>query len=129
MKRIISLILILILAFNLCGCREADIVNHNLSKEADFFNVERRITVYNCRTDKILLNIEGYMSLSNNSENELVVTCKTGANEYKKNYVILNNWVIYVVEDITGTHTDPYHYQVIFNPDAILPTIQSARSQ
>lgn len=123
------LILLASLSLLLGGCREADIVNHNLSKEADFFNVERRITVYNCRTDKILLNIEGYMSLNNNSTNELVITCKTGASEYKKNYVILNDWVIYVVEDITGTHTDPYHYQVVFNPDAVLPTIQSARSQ
>ena len=54
------------------------------------------------------------MSLSNNSTHELVVTCKTGPNEYKKNYVYLNEYVIYVVEDITSTVTDPYHYKIHF---------------
>ena len=43
---------------------------------------------------------------------ELVVTCKTGADQYKKNYIYLNEYVIYVVEDITGTTTDPFHYKV-----------------
>ena len=56
----------------------------------------------------------GLSSLSNNSTKELVVTCKTGENEYKKNYVYLNEYVIYVVEDITGTVTDPYHYKIHF---------------
>jgi hypothetical protein len=60
------------------------------------------------------MEMEGYMSLSNNFTSELVVTCKTGENEYRKNYVYLNEYVIYVVEDITGTTTDPYHYKIIF---------------
>jgi hypothetical protein len=54
------------------------------------------------------------MAISNNSTSELVVTCKTGANEYKKNYIYLNEYVIYVLEDITGTSTDPYHYKAHF---------------
>ncbi len=101
----------------LCGCSEADKVNANLSKDADYFNCERRITVYNARTDNVILTVEGYMSVSNNSSSELVVTCKTGANEYKKNYVFLNDYTLYVVEDITGTHTDPYHYQMYFHTE------------
>jgi hypothetical protein len=60
------------------------------------------------------MEMEGYMSLSNNYASELVVTCKVGANEYKKNYVYLNEYVIYVVEDISGTTTDPYHYKIKF---------------
>ena len=101
----------------LCGCSEADKVNANLSKDADYFNCERRITVYNARTDNVILTVEGYMSVSNNSSSELVVTCKTGANEYKKNYVFLNDYTLYVVEDITGTHTDPYHYKMYFHTE------------
>lgn len=99
------------------GCSEADKVNVNLSKDADYFNCERRITVYNARTDFVILNIEGYMSISNNANKELIVTCKTGANEYKKNYVYLNDYTMYVVEDITGTHTDPYHYKLYFHTE------------
>lgn len=64
-----------------------------------------------------ILNIEGFMSISNNSSNELVVTCKVGNNEYKKNYVYLNEYTMYVVEDITGTHTDPYHYKLYFHTE------------
>ena len=101
----------------LCGCSEADKVNANLSKDADYFNFERRITVYNARTDNVILTVEGYMSVSNNSSSELVVTCKTGLNEYKKNYVFLNDYTLYVVEDITGTHTDPHHYRMYFHTE------------
>ena len=99
------------------GCTEADKVTNNLQKEADYFNCERRITVYNARTDTIILEVEGFMSLSNNINDELVVTVKTGANEYKINYIYLNEYTLYVVEDITGTHTDPYHYKMYFHTE------------
>ena len=105
------------LVLSLVVCSEADMVYANLSKDADYFNCERRITVYNARTDTIILTVEGYMSISNNSSSELVVTCKTGANEYKKNYVYLNDYTLYVVEDVTGTHTDPYHYKMYFHTE------------
>ncbi|MBQ2773207.1 MAG: hypothetical protein IJF45_02560 [Clostridia bacterium] len=108
-----------ILALLLCvcivtSCTNAEVVNNNLSVKADNFECLRKITVYNARTDLIILQIEGYMSINNNSHSELVVTCKTGETEYKKNYVYLNEYVIYVIEDITGTITDPYHYNIIF---------------
>lgn len=118
MVRIIAVIAALLIAipivFMLTGCTAADNVNHNLSQAADNFQCLRKITVYNARTDLIVMEMEGYMALSNNSTNELVVTCKTSANEYKKNYIYLNEYVIYVVEDITGIYTDPYHYKVHF---------------
>ena len=117
MKKILALILSVVLVLSLVGCSEADKVNANLSKDADYFNCERRITVYNARTDTIILTVEGYMSISNNSSSELVVTCKTGANESKKNYVYLNDYTLYVVEDVTGTHTDPYHYKMYFHTE------------
>lgn len=96
------------------SCTAAANVNHNLTQAADNFQVLRKITVYNARTDLIIMEMEGYMSLSNNSTSELVVTCMVGANQYKKNYVYLNEYVIYVVEDITGTSADPYHYKIHF---------------
>lgn len=100
--------------FCFASCSSADAVNVNLSQAANNFEVVRKITVYNARTDLIVMEMEGIMSLSNNGANELVVTCKVGENEYKKNYVYLNEYVIYVVEDITGTTTDPYHYKIHF---------------
>ena len=115
MKKFIAIALVLVcMMCVLTGCTEADNVNYNLSQAADNFEVVRKITVYNARTDMIVMEMEGLMSLSNNGASELVVTCRTGESEYKKNYVYLNDYVIYVVEDITGTVTDPYHYKVHF---------------
>ena len=123
MKKIaVTVLSVLMCVFCLAGCSEADKVNTNLSKQADYFECERRITVYNARTDTIILEAEGYMSVSNNSNDELVVTCKVGEDAYKKNYIYLNDYTLYVVEDITGTHTDPYHYQLYFHTE-ILPSV------
>ena len=115
MKKFICILLVAVVAlFCFASCTAAENVNMNLSQAADNFEVVRKITVYNARTDLVVMEMEGYMSLSNNSNRELVVTCKVGENEYKKNYVYLNEYVIYVVEDITGTTTDPYHYKIHF---------------
>lgn len=120
---IVSLIIIGALTLILPGCTEADRVNHNLSKQANYFDCERRVTVYNARTDKVILYIEGYIDISNNTTNELVVTAKTGNDTYKKNYVYLNEYTLYVIEDISGTHTDPYHYKVVFDTN-VAPDIE-----
>ena len=120
MKKIMSLLLVVCcMTLVLTGCSEADKVNMNISKQASYFECERRITVYNARTDTIILEAEGFMDISNNSTNELVVTVKTGADTYKKNYIYLNEYTIYVVEDITGTHTDPYNYKLYFHTEFI----------
>ncbi len=123
MKKLIALLLLVVLVFSLAACSEADRVNYNMSKQADYFECERKITVYNARTDTIIFEAEGYMSVSNNTTNELVITCKTGPNEYKKNYVYLNAYTLYAIEDITGTHTDPYHYKFYFHTQ-VLPTVE-----
>ena len=123
MKKIFAVLLVLLMCFSMCACTAAENVNYNLSQAADNFECLRKITVYNARTDLIVMEMEGAMSISNNGSNELVVTCKTGPDEYKKNYIYLNEYVIYVVEDITGTATDPYHYKVHINtalPDIII---------
>lgn len=125
-RRTVAILLIVcfIVAVMLCGCSEASKVNSNISKQANYFECERKITVYNARTDKVILECEGYMSISNNASGELVVTVKTGANTYKKNYIYLNTYTLYTVEDITGTHTDPYHYKMIFHTE-VLPDIEA----
>lgn len=123
MKKIF-LSLALAVSILLCGCSsEAEKANYNISKQADYFESERKITVYNARTDKVIMEAEGYMSISNNSNNELVCTVKVGPDSYRKNYIYLNDYTMYVVEDITGTHTDPYHYKLYFYTD-ILPSVE-----
>lgn len=116
---IVSAVIIMLLtcAVILTSCSDADTVNWNLTRDAEQFKCERRITVYNARTDKIIMYAEGCMNIDNNGSHELVVTIKEGESKYKKNYIYLNEYTMYVVEDITGTRTDPYHYKLYFHTE------------
>lgn len=105
----------------LTGCSQADRVNSNINKEADNFNVTRRLAVINARTDKPVFELIGNFSISNNDTNELVVTCEVGQGVYKKHYVYLNDWTMYVVEDLSGAYVSKYHYEINFLPEMIVP--------
>ena len=107
---------VLLCAF-LTGCTEVDQVSNNISKEADNFNVTRKLTVLNARTDTILLELTGTFSLQNNSENELEVIIETAEGKYQKDLVYLNDYTMYVVEDISGADVDKYHYEINFLPE------------
>lgn len=123
-RKIAAIILSVMLGVGMTGCSTADTVNANLSKDANEFNVYRRITVTNARTDTIMLQAEGYMALSNNSSNELVVTIKTGDETYYKDYIYLNDWTCYVMEQTEPKGTDKYHYELVFYPERIVPDIE-----
>ena len=90
LKKIFAVLTALMVLFAAAGCAgrsEADKVNHNISQQAEYFQSERRVTVWNARTDNVIMYIEGYINISNNSTDELVITAKVGADSYKKNYV------------------------------------------
>lgn len=90
-KKIAAVIaLMLLICITATGCAEADQVSYNISKEADNFNVTRKLTVLNARTDTILLELTGTFALKNNSDNELEVIIETADNKYQKDYVYLN---------------------------------------
>ncbi len=122
-KKIILLILLLMIPLLLTGCvfeQEADKVTRNLSLQADNFNVTRRVTVYNCRTDKILLEVVGNLSVQKSGGDvDLIIEVAPG--QYKKHFVRLNDWTMYVVEDVSGAFADRYHYTINFLPDSIMP--------
>ena len=123
-KKIAALLMVASVASCMSGCSTASTVNHNLSKDANEFNVYRRITVTNARTDTIMLQAEGYMALGNNSSNELVVTIKTGADQYYKDYIYLNDWTCYVMEQTEPKGTDKYHYELVFYPERLIPDVE-----
>ena len=60
MKKFLCIFLALCMLLIFAGCSEADKVNANMSKQADYFECERRVTVYNARTDNVILYCEGY---------------------------------------------------------------------
>ena len=118
MKKKIAVLmaLVVLVCFATTGCTEADQVSSNISKEADNFNVTRKLTVLNARTDTILLELTGTFALKNNSSNELEVIIETAEGKYQKDYVYLNDYTMYVVEDISGSAVDKYHYEINFLP-------------
>ena len=121
----IVLFIVCVMAF--AGCTEnydfsqARRAKVNVQKEANNFNVERRIVVYNARTDFVVCEIIGYFSLSNGNVNELEVTVEVAKDTYKVNYIYLSEYTIYFVEDISGAHVDPYHYEIHYIPEMIQP--------
>ena len=105
------------------GCStEAEKVSQNVSQEADNFNVVRRLTVINTRTDKPEFELIGQFSITVDSgDNQLEVVCETGKNEYKKHFIGLNDEVMYVIEDVGGAQVNKYKYEVNFLPESIVP--------
>lgn len=115
-RKLAALFAAVVLAFFTAGCSEATKVSYNISQEADNFNVTRKLTVLNARTDTILLELTGTFALENNSSNELEVIIETAEGKYQKDYVYLNDYTMYVVEDISGSDVDKYHYEINFLP-------------
>lgn len=121
-KTVLLLVMLCVTILVLSGCsdREADKVSYNISKEADNFNVTRRVTIFNTRTDKCLLEIIGNLSVQKSS-GDIDIIVEVGEGQYKKHFVNLNSWTTYVVEDVSGAFVDKYHYEINFQPEAIVP--------
>jgi hypothetical protein len=124
MKKLLTLLLSFMVLFAVVGCTtNADVVSSNISKEADSFNVLRRVVFYNGITGAYMLSIEGFCSLGNfDKDGELSVTCKIGSG-YKKHFLGLSDNVTYFVEQMDAANVSPDHYKVIFKPETILPDI------
>lgn len=110
---------VLFVILTLTGCSQSYRVSENISQEANNFNVVRRITVINARTDTVLLQLTGTFSLRNNSDNELEVICELENGKYQKHYVYLNEYTLYVVEDLSGSNVSKYSYELNFLPEMI----------
>ena len=123
--KIILLFVTIIVAMTvLVGCdRESKKVSYNISKQADNFNVVRRLTVFNMRTDKCLMQMTGKMSIQNEGNNEIsvIVEIDRDKNIYQKHFVYLNDWTMYTVEDITGVAVSRYAYEIEFMPQTLVP--------
>lgn len=103
----------------LTGCSlqdEAYVVSNNISKEADNFNIYRKIKVLNSQSDEILLEFEGWCSIvKDNADNQLEITYRVGKDEYYKDFVGLNDRTTYLVTQIDGANVDKYHYEWVYH--------------
>lgn len=125
-KIALSVALVVTLGLGTTACFEddADVASKNVSKAADNFEVNRRIVFFNGITDKYLLEIKGACSIKADSEDrQLEVICKTGKNEYVKDFLGLSDNVSYFVEQGEPVRASAYHYRKTFKPQSILPDV------
>lgn len=108
-----------LIVFCLSGCSKADTVNYNISHKADNFGILRRITVINVRDNNMLYELEAFFSLSNSNANELIVTSQIGEDKYTKDYIYLNEYTTYVVQQLEADNVSPYHYKFTIFPRMI----------
>lgn len=115
----------ILIAVLVSGCAKSDVASNNLSKAADNFEINRRIHFYNGITGEDFLVIEGLCALGNNDKvGSLSVTCKTGANTYKKFFLGLSDNVTYFSEDLEAAPVNVWNYRVILRPSAIIPGLE-----
>ncbi len=124
MKKILSMVLlVIVMMFVMTGCSEASRVSHNLSQEADNFNVVRQLTVINCIEGDVLFQMTGKMSITADTvDNQLEIIVEDDGT-YVKHFVGLSDNVTYVVEDLNlgDNAVSKYKYTLNFNPNMWTP--------
>lgn len=122
-KIIITAIVVVMIVGMLTGCRQAERVNYNVSKEADNFNVVRRLAVINTVNGEPVFEMIGRFSVEADTEdNQLEVVVETQKHKYKKHIIGLNDaTTMYVVEDINGADVNKYKYEINYLPKTIQP--------
>ena len=112
-KKIICLLVtVLCVVASLSACNKADNIKHNISRQSDAFESYREVTIINLRSDKVLMQVEGYISIKNNIDNELAIIIMEGPGQYKMHYVYIGGEIVYLVEQKENSTTDPYHWDI-----------------
>ena len=123
MKKIIKIMLALMIAAMMVftsGCNKADTMRNNIQKEANRFNVYRKITFVNLYTGQLLYSAEGYFSVQTTYNNnyqgqqEIGLVFNIAKNEYKMDYFSIAENVCYVIEQVENTTGDPYHWKIVW---------------
>jgi len=123
MNKLIKVAALAVVLSSISGClSDATVASSNLSKAADMFEIQRRVVFYNGINGEYMLTLEGKCSI-HDSNRQLEVTCKTGANEFKKHFLGLSDNVTYFAEQIDGVSVSVYHNRVIWKPQSIIPNI------
>ena len=108
----------------LTGCAtSASTASQNISTAADNFEVQRQITGINGITGKPAFYIEGRCSIEDQG-NQLEITCKHAANDYRKHFIGLSDNTFYVSEQMDGIDVSVYHTKILVKPEALLPEFE-----
>lgn len=120
MKRSLVFAILIAFLFAMSACSQSEKVTYNLKREAEEFNVRRRITVMNTRTDKAMMQITGLLSIDVDKDGDLNITIEKAPGEYVLNYAHLSQDTTYIVEQIETKDVSKYKYEIIFYPQNII---------
>ena len=123
MRKIIALILVGIAALSVAGCTsQADTVSDNLAKEAEKFQIVRRIIGVNGITDKVEFEVVGRCSLEygDTMKNTLDVICKD-PNGYKKHYLTMSDNLFVITTQVESANVSEFRTKIILKPEQIIP--------
>lgn len=110
-----------------CSGSDAQTVSDNLSKEADQFNVVRKIVVTNMVDNSVLWEVTGACSLELGRPEIIELTCREGPNEYKKHYLGTGGmYLSWAATQVDGVDVSRYQTKIIFRPQAIIPDVDIA---
>lgn len=119
MKKVLNLLVVcLLVTVCLSGCSpedEAYFAEHKLARDANNFNIYRKIKIINCQSNETILEFKGWCTIyKNNGENQLEITYRVGDDEYYKNIIGLNDRTTYIVTQIDAENVDKYHYEWLY---------------
>lgn len=124
MKRILKVLAVTVITVCLlAGCTEAERVSHNLSKQADNFNIVRQLTVIDCINGDVLFQMTGRLSITADTQDNQLEIIAEDNGTYVKHFVGLSDNVTYVVEDLNlgANAVSKYKYTLNFNPKMWIP--------
>jgi hypothetical protein len=128
MRNAAKLLLVAALAgTTLTACtNEATTASDNISTAADNFKVYREVTFINGITGQAILTIEGFCNIVDEG-NQLEVTCKIAegddAKAYLKHFLGLSDNVTYLAEQLDAIEVDPFHHEIMFRPETLIPDV------
>ena len=103
---------------------DAMVASRNLSTAADNFEVMRRIVFYNVRTEQFIMTFEGRCSIkADRSDQQLEITCRHGADDFRKHFLGMAVHTAYFVEQMDPVNVSTFHTRVVWKPQSILPDI------
>ncbi len=125
MKKLVSVLVVFVGLFVLAGCDDAEVVSHNISKDADNFKVQRKVTFINTVTDEVLYTVEGNFAIvADTADNQLEITAKTGEDTYQKHFLGLSPTTVYIVEQTEWVEANKYNFKITIKPSAVIPEVE-----
>ena len=121
-KKLILFLLMCFLVFGVSGCSEAERIEHNITQNADNFNILREVKIINCLQGDVLFQMRGKMSITaDTADNQLEILVENEDGSYAKHFVGLNDNVTYVIEDLDSNYVGKYKFSINYNPKMWIP--------